>query len=113
MERLRERGRPEAAERAAARPWVLEPRSRGVAAIRENAPDVDVLVIAHTGLEMLAGPWKVVRAVPFRNRLLLRGRFFRGEEVPSRPEEVARWLDEQWTGINDWVAERISDRKYL
>lgn len=113
VERLRERGRHEVAERAAARPWVLEPRSRGVAAIRENAPDVDVLVIAHTGLEMLAGPWKVVRAVPFRNRLLLRGRFFRGEEVPTRPEEVARWLDEQWTGVNDWVDERISDREYL
>ncbi len=111
VERMRERGRDEAADHAATRPWVLEPRSRGVAAIREHAPDVDVLVIAHTGLEMLAGPWKVVRAVPFRNRLLLRGRFFRGEEVPTRPEEVGAWLDEQWTSVNDWVARQVAARE--
>lgn len=113
LERLTRRGESERAERAASRPWVLEARSRGVASIREQAPEADVMVIAHTGLEMLAGPGPVVKAVPFRNRLLLRGITHRSEDVPTDPDEVAEWLATQWGEVNDWVDSHVNGREHL
>lgn len=110
--RLRVRGHSERAERLAATPWVLEARSRGVVSIREHAPDADVMVIAHTGLEMLAGPWQVLKAIPFRNRLLIRGLTHRSEDVPTDPDEIAAWLREQWREVNDWVESRVSGREH-
>lgn len=112
VDRLMERGEVERAERAAERPWVLEPRSRGVAVIREHAPHADVMVIAHTGLEMLAGPSAVIKAVPFRNRLLIRGVTHRSEDVPTDPDEVAAWLDRQWSEVNDWVGGHATTREH-
>lgn len=112
VSRLRARGEVARAERAATTPWVLEARSRGVAAIREHAPEADVMVVAHTGLEMLAGPGEVLRAVPFRNRLLIRGVTHHSEDVPTDPDEVAAWLDEQWTAVNDWVSSHVTRREH-
>jgi len=112
VERLVSRGETVRAERAAGRPWVLEARARGVAAIREHAPEADVMVIAHTGLEMLASPSEVVRAVPFRNRLLIRGVTHHSEDVPTDPDEIAQWLDEQWGEVNDWVASHVTRREH-
>lgn len=111
VERLARRGEDDRAERARSRPWVLEARSRGVAAMREHAPEADVMVIAHTGLEMLTGPAAVVAAVPFRNRLLIRGITHRSEDVPTDPGEVAAWLDDQWGGVNDWVDSHVTRRE--
>ena len=112
VERLTERGESARAERAASRPWVLEARSRGVAAMREQAPDADVMVIAHTGLEMIDGPAAVVRSVPFTNRLLLRGTTHRSEDVPTDPDEVAAWLDDRWGEVNDWVGTHVTRREH-
>ena len=100
---LRERGEHARADRVESRPWVLEARSRGVASIRANAPEADVMVVAHTGLDMLTGPGPVIRAVPFRNRLLFRGITHRSEDVPTAPDEVAAWLDDEWDEVNAWV----------
>ncbi|QBF47454.1 1-acyl-sn-glycerol-3-phosphate acyltransferase [Janibacter limosus] len=110
---LRAKGEADRLATAVARPWVLEARSRGVAAIREHAPDADVLVIAHTGLDMISGPAAVIRNVPFRNRLLIRGRTYRSEDVPTDPDEVADWLEARWGEVNYWVDNRISGRDHL
>lgn len=110
---LRARGEADRLAAAVARPWVLEARSRGVASIRQHAPDADVMVIAHTGLDMISGPAAVIRNVPFRNRLLIRGRTYRSEDVPTETGEVAEWLDARWGEVNHWVDGRISGREHL
>lgn len=113
VRRLRERGEPDRLATAVARPWVLEARSRGVASIRQHAPEADVMVIAHTGLDMISGPAAVIRAVPFRNRLLLRGRTYHSEDVPTDGDEVATWLEARWGEVNHWVDTHVSGREHL
>ncbi|CAM4067502.1 1-acyl-sn-glycerol-3-phosphate acyltransferase [Janibacter anophelis] len=113
VRRLREQGEPDRLATAVARPWVLEARSRGVASIRQHAPEADVMVIAHTGLDMISGPAAVIRAVPFRNRLLLRGRTYHSEDVPTDGDEVATWLDARWGEVNHWVDTHVSGREHL
>ena len=113
VRRLREQGEPDRLTTAVARPWVLEARSRGVASIRQHAPEADVMVIAHTGLDMISGPAAVIRAVPFRNRLLLRGRTYHSEDVPTDGDEVATWLEARWGEVNHWVDTHVSGREHL
>ncbi|WP_114204149.1 1-acyl-sn-glycerol-3-phosphate acyltransferase [Janibacter anophelis] len=113
VRRLREQGEPDRLATAVARPWVLEARSRGVASIRQHAPEADVMVIAHTGLDMISGPAAVIRAVPFRNRLLLRGRTYHSEDVPTDADEVATWLEARWGEVNHWVDTHVSGREHL
>lgn len=113
VRRLREQGEPDRLATAVARPWVLEARSRGVASIRQHAPEADVMVIAHTGLDMISGPAAVIRAVPFRNRLLLRGRTYHSEDVPTDGDEVATWLEARWGEVNHWVDTHVSGREHL
>ena len=81
--------------------------------MRQHAPDADVMVISHTGLDMISGPAAVIRAVPFRNRLLIRGRTYRSEDVPTDGDAVAEWLDARWGEVNSWVDTRISGREHL
>lgn len=113
VRRLREQGEPDRLATAVARPWVLEARSRGVASIRQHAPEADVMVISHTGLDMISGPAAVIRAVPFRNRLLLRGRTYHSEDVPTDGDEVATWLEARWGEVNHWVDTHVSGREHL
>ncbi len=108
VSRLREIADEERAAEAASWQYVLPPRPRGVRSILAAQPDADVLVIAHTGLELLASPVDVWRAIPFTtNRLLVRGRTFRREDVPTEPEQIDAWLDERWSDINDWVTGHV------
>lgn len=113
VERLRARGEHERADRMAERPWVLEARSRGVAAIRQHAPEADVMVVAHTGLDMLTRPGPVIGAVPFRNKLIFRGITHRSEDVPTETDEVEEWLDAEWDEVNGWVDTHVREREHL
>lgn len=113
LRRLKAAGEADRLATAVSRPWVLEARSRGVASMRQHAPDADVMVISHTGLDMISGPAAVIRAVPFRNRLLIRGRTYRSEDVPTDGDAVAEWLDARWGEVNHWVDTRISGREHL
>lgn len=113
VRRLREQGEADRLATAVARPWVLEARSRGVASIRQHALEADVMVISHTGLDMISGPAAVIRAVPFRNRLLLRGRTYHSEDVPTDGDEVATWLEARWGEVNHWVDTHVSGREHL
>ncbi|WP_370890454.1 1-acyl-sn-glycerol-3-phosphate acyltransferase [Janibacter sp. GXQ6167] len=106
--RLTERGETERAAQAVEREYVLPPRPRGVRSILAAQPDADVLVVAHTGLELLASPFDIWRAIPFTsNRLLVRGRTFRREDIPTDPDEIDAWLDERWGEINSWVTTHL------
>ena len=71
------------------------------------------MVISHTGLDMISGPAAVIRAVPFRNRLLLRGRTYHSEDVPTDGDEVATWLEARWGEVNHWVDTHVSGREHL
>jgi len=60
--RLRRRGLKSLAERAAAMPNVLAPRTRGALAAMAACPDADVIFVAHAGLDRLVSVRDVCRA---------------------------------------------------
>jgi 1-acyl-sn-glycerol-3-phosphate acyltransferase len=81
----------------------LPPRLGGTFALLDGAPDADVVVFAHTGLEGFAyvgdlwsgalvgstvqvGVWRIAR-----------------QEIPVEPDARARWLYGVWGDVDDWV----------
>ena len=63
IDRLRRRGRPDLAERAAAMPNVLPPHAAGALAAIAACPRADVIFVAHTGLDRLVSVRDVWRSL--------------------------------------------------
>jgi 1-acyl-sn-glycerol-3-phosphate acyltransferase len=105
VRRLLRAGRRRAARRAAARPSVLPPRPAGTAAVLEARPDAEVVVVAHAGLDRLTDPASVWRSLPF-DATPMRVRWWAvpHEDVPRDPDQIPRWLDEEWDRVARWVA---------
>jgi 1-acyl-sn-glycerol-3-phosphate acyltransferase len=106
--RLRRAGRLRQARAAQARRHVLPPRPSGTVAALGAAPDADVLVVTHTGLDTLVNPGQMWRAIPLTQRpMRLRVWHHPAASVPRDETAATRWLDEQWAAVNDWI-ERVA-----
>jgi len=107
LTRLRARGRPAAAARAAANRHVLPLHPGGVLACLEARPDLEVLIAAHTGLDDLVSPALIWAAVPVSDRpMIVRWWHFPAAIRPADPDRVQVWLDLQWTIVDSWIDAR-------
>ena len=105
IEKLRENN-PVLAERAEKLTHTMPPRTGGpVAALRARPTGADVVVLAHTGLEGLAGPRELLRAVPFREPVRIDLRRFAGSDIPDDDEGRLNWLYDRWNEVNTWVSD--------
>ncbi len=104
IERL-EATRPDLAERTRNElTHTMPPRTGGPLAILESAPDSDVLFIAHTGLEGLAGVTDLWRSVPFRSPVRVTMWRVDRADIPSDEAGRIRWLFDEWANVDSWVA---------
>ncbi len=105
INRLRRLGMHRMAERAEEMIHVLAPRPGGVLAALDAAPEADVLLVAHTGLDHVVSLADVWHSLPMDKVLLMRWWRIPREEIPSGREERIEWLFEWWRRVDDWVAE--------
>ena len=98
-----ERHDPERAERARELRHTLLPRPSGTLALLEAAPDADVLVLAHTGLEGAAYARGVWRSVPLRSPVKVRPELHERATLPQDRKDLVDWLDRTWAEIDDWI----------
>ncbi|HEU5268389.1 MAG TPA: 1-acyl-sn-glycerol-3-phosphate acyltransferase [Jatrophihabitans sp.] len=102
--RLLRAGQRERARQVSARSHVLPPRPGGTSAALAVRPDTDVLVIAHTGLDVLVNPRQMWEALPLQNRpMRIRGWLHQAAELPRDDASIQRWLDEQWALVDRWI----------
>ena len=107
--RLRRRSGQQAAADAAANRHVLPPRPGGVLACLAARPDLDVIVVAHTGLDDLVAPAQVWRALPLADRpMIVRWWHEPAQALPTSPDERYQWLQVQWTIVDSWIDSRKS-----
>jgi len=105
--RLRRRGHVQAAADAADNPHVLPPRPGGVLACLDARPDLDVVVVAHTGLDELVSPAEVWKALPLSGRpMIIRWWHQPAGDMPADAEQRQQWLQIQWTIIDSWIDAR-------
>jgi len=84
---------------------VLPPRLGGALALFEEAPTVDVVVLAHTGLEgaaTLADFWGGALVGSIVN---VRVQRFRAEDMTADDREQPDWLLQRWREVDAWVGE--------
>lgn len=103
IERLDESD-PDLAARARALTNTMPPRPGGVLTVLRSAPSTDVVIIAHTGLEGLAGVKDMWRAAPFRRPILVEAWRIPAAEIPEGDEARVDWIYGVWAQVDAWVA---------
>ncbi len=104
LERIAASGRPELLARAQALRGVLPPRTAGVLALLDAAPDADVLVLAHTGLEGLATLPDLLRLGASPRRIRVRLWRVPRAAIPLERDARVRWLYAEWARVDAFVA---------
>ena len=105
IERLRGRGLQQMADRAARMTNVLAPRPGGFLAALEAAPEADVVMVAHTGLDHMLTVRDVWRELPMDKVIVMRWWQVPREEIPAEREAQIEWLFAWWETIDAWIAE--------
>lgn len=101
--KLRRKGLMAEAAKAEAMRNVLPPRPGGVLAVLENAPEADVVWVAHTGTDHLLSVTDVWDALPVEVDLKMRWWQVPAGSVPEGKEQRIAWLYDWWRQIDDWV----------
>ena len=106
IDRLHRLGMTRMARRAEAMTNVLAPRPGGFIATLDGAPDADVVLVAHTGLDHLLTVGDLWRELPMDKRIVMRWWQVPREEIPAGREERIDWLFGWWRTLDAWVDER-------
>jgi len=106
IERLRKLGLDRMAERAEAMTNVLAPRPGGFIAALDAAPEADVVLVAHTGLDHVLTVGDIWRELPMDKRIIMRWWKVPRAEIPADREERIEWLFGWWEEIDVWISER-------
>lgn len=101
--RLRRVGMDKMAERAEAMIHVLAPRPGGFLAALDAAPDADVVLVAHTGLDHLLTVGDIWRELPMDKRIVMRWWQVPRSEIPEDRDERIDWLFGWWERIDAWI----------
>jgi 1-acyl-sn-glycerol-3-phosphate acyltransferase len=105
IDKLRKLGLEKMARRAERMHNVLAPRPGGLLAALDAAPDADVVLVAHTGLDHLLTVRDVWRELPMDKQIVMRWWRVPRAEIPDGREERIDWLFSWWEQIDSWVAE--------
>ncbi len=105
IDRLRKLGLERMAARAEAMTNVLAPRPGGVIAALEAAPEADVVLVAHTGLDHMLTVGDVWRELPMDKRIVMRWWQVPHDQIPTEREARIEWLFSWWERIDEWVAD--------
>jgi 1-acyl-sn-glycerol-3-phosphate acyltransferase len=101
--RLRKLGLERMATRAEAMTNVLAPRPGGFIAALDAAPEADVVLVAHTGLDHLLTVGDVWRELPMDKRLVMRWWRVPRSEIPPDRDGRIDWLFDWWERIDEWI----------
>lgn len=109
IEKLREIGRPDLAERAEELENTLPPRSTGVMTALAAAPErTDVVFVGHAGLETFVTPGDIWRGIPTDTNVAARVWYVPSEQIPA-PDQQETWLFDTWAEIDSWITDRLAD----
>ncbi|MGH8871861.1 MAG: 1-acyl-sn-glycerol-3-phosphate acyltransferase [Acidimicrobiia bacterium] len=108
IQKLRDIGRPDLAERAEGLKQTLPPRSLGATTALAAAPPLsDVFFVGHAGLETFITAADIWRAMPMDTEVEVKIWHVRAEDIPP-PEEQEAWLYDVWAEIDRWIGAELA-----
>jgi hypothetical protein len=99
----RSRGREERAEIAESLKHTLLPKTGGVMAAIEGAPDATVVFLGHAGLDDIHSFRSLWQLIPLNRTVVAHGWTVPLDELPDDRDGRAEWLIEQWRRVDDWI----------
>jgi 1-acyl-sn-glycerol-3-phosphate acyltransferase len=105
IDRLRRLGLEGMAARAEKMTNVLAPRPGGFLAALDAAPEADVVLVAHTGLDHLLTVGDIWRELPMDKRIVMRWWRVPRTEIPPDRDGRIEWLFGWWERIDAWIEE--------
>ncbi len=105
IDRLHKLGMERMAARAEQMIHVLAPRPGGFLAALDAAPEADVVLVAHTGLDHLVTIGDIWRELPIDKQIVMRWWQVPRDEIPTGREERIDWLFGWWEQIDGWIAQ--------
>jgi hypothetical protein len=84
----------------------LPPRPGGVLGLLEAAPQADVVVCAHTGLEGTASLAQIWNGALLNCTLQVEFRRIARRAIPPGSDGGLAWLLEEWRRVDAWLRER-------
>ena len=105
IDKLRRLGLETMARRAENMENVLAPRPGGFLAALDAAPDADIVLVAHTGLDHMLTLADVWRELPMDKQIIMRWWRVPRDEIPDGRDERIDWLFSRWEEIDRWIAE--------
>ncbi|GAA5194992.1 lysophospholipid acyltransferase family protein [Rugosimonospora acidiphila] len=103
IQRLSALGLQQMATRARRMHNVLPPHPGGVLAALDAAPDADVIMVGHTGVDHLLTVADVWRALPMDKTIIMQWWLVPRAEVPAGDEARIEWLYRWWARIDMWI----------
>ncbi len=101
--KLRKLGLEGMARRAEQMQNVLAPRPGGFIAALDAAPEADVVLVAHTGLDHLLTVGDLWRELPMDKQIIMRWWRVPRNEIPDGRDDRIDWLFSRWEDIDRWV----------
>jgi 1-acyl-sn-glycerol-3-phosphate acyltransferase len=101
---LQHRGHHRRAAQAARQHYVLPPRPSGTLNAIDAAPQADLVIVAHTGLEHLDSAAAVWKGIPLERPLRVTWWRIPAGDLPSGADARTEWLNAQWARVDDWIA---------
>jgi 1-acyl-sn-glycerol-3-phosphate acyltransferase len=105
IDKLRRVGLEAMAQRAERMENVLAPRPGGLLAALDAAPDADVVLVAHTGLDHMLTVADVWREIPMDKQIIMRWWRVPRAEIPPDRDARIDWLFSWWERIDEWIEE--------
>lgn len=109
LARLAER-QPNLRERAEGLRHLLPPRPAGALALLDAAPQADVAILGHVGLEHLSSMARLSRSLPLPDPVRARVWRVARSEVPRGRAARVDWLWERWEALDHWVDAALAAR---
>ena len=110
VEALHARHRHDHVRRAEQLKHTLLPRTGGVIAAIEGAPDATVVFMAHAGLEELHGLRDLWASIPLGRRVEAHGWTVPIEQGPTDRASHTIWLFDQWAAVDAWIDAKIGSQ---
>ena len=92
---------------------LLPPRPAGTHSLMEGAPQADLVLVAHEGMEAF-GDLAAIRAnLPLDEPVRVRLWRIARDDVPEDEDAFVTWLLDRWIDMDRWIEERVTEREHL
>lgn len=110
IEKLENQGDSALLDQARSLQNLLPARIGGAQACFDGAPDADVLIVGHVGLEGAASPKDLWHGVLYDTEVTVRIWRVPVQKIPASLDARVQWLATQWKALDVWVTEQYSKR---